>query len=95
MNITIRPEVSDAIAVAGISSQIVAGIVEQWIMLAGIDYAAQPPMCFLRSGVTPGQIRHPSLRADEHKHAVNDYILTRICEAARVMRENAGGNKVA
>lgn len=88
MNITIRPSVESAIRAANLTPAIVAGLVEQWLMISGIPYAEVSPV-YSPAGVAGGiglatataSVRHPSLRG-EHMHAVNDYIASRIAEVA-------------
>jgi len=90
MNITIRPSVESAIRAAGLAPVIVAGLVEQWLMTSGIDYADVAPV-FSPSGTglasATAFVRHPSLRGD-HMHAVNDYILGRIAEVSKQLNGN-------
>lgn len=91
MNITIRPSVESAIRAANLPPAIVAGIVEQWLMISGIDYAAVAPT-YTPSGTglaaATAHVRHPSLRG-EHMHAVNDYIAARVHEAAAAVEKGA------
>lgn len=91
MNITIRPSVESAIRAAKIPPGIVAGIVEQWLMMSGISYADVTPV-YTPAGTglatATASVRHPSLRG-EHSHVLNDYILGRIHEAAASLKKDA------
>jgi hypothetical protein len=97
MNITIRPSVESAIRAAKLTPVIVAGLVEQWLMASGIDYADVAPVYSPAGGGLAGataSVRHPSLRGD-HMHAVNDYILGRIAEAAQAVKQLNGSKDAA